>query len=67
MAFKRYFWLYMVCDIAMSWDKIEKAELRMFCGNGKVHEFGQICLLSSRRVREIGSGSFIGIVILDVD
>jgi len=39
---------------------------------GKVDESGQIHLLpfkenSSRRMRELGSGSFIGIVVLDVD
>jgi hypothetical protein len=44
----------------------------MLCVNGKVDEFGQIHLLtfkenSRRRMRELGSASFIGIVFLDVD
>jgi hypothetical protein len=44
----------------------------MLCVNGKVDEFGQIRLLtcrenSSRRMRELGLGSFITIVVLDVD
>jgi hypothetical protein len=42
------------------------------CVNGKVDESGQIHLLtfgenSSRRMRELGSDSFIEIVVLDVD
>jgi hypothetical protein len=44
----------------------------MLCVNGKVDEFGQICFLtfrenSDRRRRELGSGSFIKIVVLDVE
>jgi hypothetical protein len=44
----------------------------MLCVNGKVDESGQIHLMtfkenSRRRMREWGSGSFIGIVALDVD
>ena len=43
----------------------------MLCVNGKVDESGQIRLLtfgenSSRRMRELGLGSFIVIVALDV-
>jgi hypothetical protein len=43
----------------------------MLCGNGKVDESGQIHLVtfgenSSRRMRELGSCSFIGTVVLDV-
>ena len=61
----------MVCDIAKGWDKRGKVELWMLCVNGKVNESGQIHLLSfeensSRRMRGLGSGSFIGIVFLDV-
>jgi hypothetical protein len=42
------------------------------CVNGKVDESGQIHLLtfgenSSRMMRELGSDSFIEIVVLDVD
>jgi len=42
------------------------------CVNGKVEESGQIHLQtfgenSSRHMRELGSGSFIVIVFLDVD
>jgi hypothetical protein len=44
----------------------------MLCVNEKVDESGQIHLLtcgenSSRRMRELGSGSFIVIIDLDVD
>jgi len=44
----------------------------MLCVNGKVDESGQIRLLTcgenlSSRMRELGSGSFIVIVVLDVD
>jgi hypothetical protein len=44
----------------------------MLCVNEKVDEFGQIHLLtfgenSCRRMRELESGSFIGITVLDVD
>jgi hypothetical protein len=44
----------------------------MLCVNGNVNEFGQIHLLtfrenSSRRLRELGLGSFIVIIVLDVD
>jgi len=38
----------------------------MLCVNGGGDEFGQACLLSGRRMRELGSGSFIEIVVLDV-
>jgi hypothetical protein len=43
----------------------------MLCVNGNVNESGQIRLLtfgenSSRRVRELGLGSFIVIIVLDV-
>jgi hypothetical protein len=43
----------------------------MLCVKGKIDESGQIRLLSfgenlSRRIRELGSGSFIVIVFLDV-
>jgi hypothetical protein len=46
--------------------------LWMLCVNGKVDESGQIRLLifgesSSKRMRELRSGSFINIVALDVD
>jgi len=42
----------------------------MLCVNGKVDESEQIRLLtfgenSSRRMRELGSGSFLGILVLD--
>jgi len=62
----------MVCDMARGWDKREKAELWMLCVNGKVDESGQIRFLtfgenSSRRMRELGSGSLTKIVVLDVD
>jgi hypothetical protein len=44
----------------------------MLCVNENVDESGQIRLLtyeenSSRRIRELGSGSFIIILVLDVD
>jgi hypothetical protein len=44
----------------------------MLCVNGKVDESGQIHLLTfgenlNRRMRELGSSSFIVIVVLDVD
>jgi hypothetical protein len=44
----------------------------MLCVNGKVDKSGQIHLLTfkknlGRRMRELGSGSFIGIVVLDVE
>jgi hypothetical protein len=44
----------------------------MLCVNGKVDESGQIRFLtfgenSSRRMRELGSGSLTKIVVLDVD
>jgi hypothetical protein len=44
----------------------------MLCVNGNVNESGQIHLLtfgenSSRRVRELGLGSFIVTIVLDVD
>jgi hypothetical protein len=44
----------------------------MLCVNKKVDESGQIRLLtfkenSGKRMRELGSGSFIEIVVLDVD
>jgi hypothetical protein len=44
----------------------------MLCVNGKVDESGQIRLLTfgenlSRSTRELGSGSFIVIVVLDVE
>jgi hypothetical protein len=44
----------------------------MLCGNGKVDESGQIRLMtfgenSSRKMRELGSSSFIGTIVLDVD
>jgi len=62
----------MVCDMAMSWDKRGKVELWMLCVTGKVDESEKIHLLTfrenlSRRMRELGSGSFIWIVVLDVD
>ena len=63
----------MVCDMGRGWDKREKFELWMLCVNGKVDESRQIRLLtfkdknSSRRMRELRSVSFIGIVVLDVD
>jgi len=62
----------MICDMARGWDKRGKVELWMLCVNGKVDESGHIHLLtfkenSSRRMMELGSGSFIGIVFLDVD
>ena len=46
--------------------------MRMWCVNGNVEECGQIRLLtlrenSSRRIKELGSGSFIEIIVLDVD
>jgi hypothetical protein len=46
--------------------------LWILCVNGQIDESGQIYLLtfgenSSRRMRELGSGSFIVIVVLDVD
>ena len=49
----------------------KKVKLWMLCVNGKVDEFGQICLLtfgenSSRRMRELGLSFFIVIVVLDV-
>jgi hypothetical protein len=61
----------MICDMARGWDKIGKVELRMLCVNGKVDESGQIRLLtfkenSGRKMRELGSGSFIEIIVLDV-
>jgi len=61
----------MVCDMDGG-DKKGKVELWMLCVNGKVDESGQIHLMtfkenSRRRMREWGSGSFIGIVALDVD
>jgi len=70
---KIYFWhSYMVCDMARGWDKREKVELWMLCVNGKVNESRQIHLLtfgenSSWRMKELGPGSFIVIVVLDVD
>ena len=62
----------MVCDMARGRDKREKVELWMLCVNGKVDESGQIRLLtfeenSSWKMRVLGSGSFIVIVVLDVD
>jgi hypothetical protein len=44
----------------------------MLCVNKKVDEFGEIRLLtfgenSGRRMRELESGSFIEIIVLDVD
>ena len=44
----------------------------MLCVNGKVDESGQFRLLSfrwisDRRMKELGSGSFKEIVVLDVD
>jgi len=62
----------MVCDMAKGWDKRGKVELWMLCVNKKVDESGQIRLLtfkenSGKRMRELGSGSFIEIVVLDVD
>jgi hypothetical protein len=72
MTLKRYFWHpYMVCDMARGWDKRGKVELWMLCVNGKVDKSGQVRLLtfrenSSRRMRELRSDSFIGIVALDV-
>jgi len=61
----------MVCDMTRGLDKREKVELWMLCVNGNVNESGQIRLLtfgenSSRRVRELGLGSFIVIIVLDV-
>jgi hypothetical protein len=52
--------------------KEKKVELWILCVNGKVDESGQIRLLtfgenSSKRMRELGLGSFIIIVVLDVD
>jgi hypothetical protein len=46
--------------------------LWMLCVNGKVDESEQVSLLifreiSGRKMKELGSGSFIEIVILDVD
>jgi len=57
--------------MARGWDKIEKVKLWMLCVNGKVDESGHIRLLtfgenSSRIMRELGSGFFIVIVVLDV-
>jgi hypothetical protein len=62
----------MVCDMTRGLDKREKVELWMLCVNGNVNEFGQIRLLtfrenSSRRLRELRLGSFIVIIVLDVD
>jgi len=62
----------MVCDMTRGLDKKEKVELWMLCVNGNVNESGQIHLLtfgenSSRRVRELGLGSFIVTIVLDVD
>jgi hypothetical protein len=64
----------MICDMARVEIKKKrgKVELWMLCVNGKVDEFGQIRLLtfrenSSRRMRELGSGSFIVIVFLYID
>jgi hypothetical protein len=44
----------------------------VLCVNGKVDECGQFRLLifrgiSGRRMKKLGSGSFIEIVVLDVD
>jgi hypothetical protein len=63
--------LYMVCDMAMGWHKRGKFELLMLCVNGKVDESRQIRQLTfrenlSRRMRELESSFFIGIVVLDV-
>jgi len=72
LALKKYFWnSYMVCDMAKGWDKRGKVELRMLCVNGKVDESWQIHLFtfrenSSRKMSELGSGSFIEIIVLDV-
>ena len=51
--------------------KEKKVELWILCVNGKVDESGQIRLLtfgenSSKRMRELGLGSFIVIVVLGV-
>jgi hypothetical protein len=53
-------------------DKIGEVELWMLCVNEKVEESGHIRLQTfrenlSRRMRKVGSGSFIEIMVLDVE
>jgi len=62
----------MVCDMVKGQDKRGKVELWMLCVNEKVNESTHIRLQTfrenlSRRIREVGSGSFIEIMVLDVE
>jgi hypothetical protein len=62
----------MVCDMVRGRDKRGEVKLWMLCVNEKVGESGQIRLQTFRenlswRMRELGSGSFIEIVVLNVE